>query len=59
MDELEKLYNVLVRDGYYTKSFEDFKTKWSDTDYQQKVYDVVNRDNLYTKDYESFINKYE
>jgi len=58
MDELEKLYNVLTRDGYYTKSFDEFKTKWSDTDYQQKVYDVVSRDELYTKDYDSFINKY-
>jgi hypothetical protein len=59
MDELQKLYDVLVREGKYTKSFEEFQTKWSqDQAYKDKVYDVVSRDGLYTKDKNSFLQKY-
>jgi len=59
MDELQKLYGVLVREGKYTKSFDEFKSKWSsDTDYQNQVFDVVSRDGLYTKDKQSFFQKY-
>ena len=58
MEELQKLYDVLVRDGYYTKNFEEFNTKFQDPTYQDKVFNVVSRDGLYTKDKESFINKY-
>ena len=59
MEELQKLYDVLVRDGKYTKSFEEFQTKWAqDEQYKNKVYDVVSRDGLYTKDRNSFFQKY-
>jgi len=59
MDELQKLYDVLVREGKYTKSFDEFKAKWgSDEVYRDKVYDVVSRDKLYTKDKNSFFQKY-
>jgi hypothetical protein len=59
MEELQKLYDVLVRDGKYTKSFEEFQAKWSgDQAYRDKVYDVVSRDGLYTKDKDSFFQKY-
>ena len=59
MDELEKLYNVLIREGKYTKSFDEFKGKWSsDNAYRDKVYGVVSRDGLYTKDKGSFMQKY-
>ena len=58
MEELQKLYNVLVRDGYYTKTLEEFTTQFEDPSYQDKVFDVVSRDELYTKDKESFLNKY-
>jgi len=59
MDELQKLYDVLVREGKYTKSFEEFQSKWSqDQAYKDKVYDVVSRDGLYTKDKNSFFQKY-
>jgi hypothetical protein len=57
-EEIEKLYGVLTRDGYYSKSIEEFKVKWQDESYKKKVYDVVKRDNLYTKDYNSFVSKY-
>ena len=59
MDELQKLYDVLVREGKYTKSFEEFQAKWGqDQAYKDKVFDVVSRDGLYTKDRESFFQKY-
>jgi hypothetical protein len=57
-ENLQKLYDVLVRDGYYTKSYDEFQTKWSDEGYRQKVYGAVSRDGLYTKDYDSFTSKY-
>jgi hypothetical protein len=58
MDELQKLYDVLKRDGYYTKSFDEFVSQWEDSSYRDKVYGVVSRDGLYTKDKESFLAKY-
>ena len=58
MDELQKLYDVLIRDGYYTKSFDDFKVKFQDPEYQDKVYGVVERDGLFTKGKDEFVKKY-
>lgn len=58
MEELQKLYDVLVRDGYYTNDFETFISKWDDPEYKQKVYEVTSREGLYTQDFESFNNKY-
>ena len=58
MEELQKLYNLLSRDGLYTKSFEEFKVQFQDEEYQSKVFGVVTRDGLYTKDMDSFVNKY-
>ena len=51
MEELQKLYDVLVRDGYYTNDFETFMSKWDDPEYKQKVYEVTSRDGLYTQDF--------
>jgi hypothetical protein len=59
MDELQKLYDLLVREGKYTKSFDEFKVKWgSEQGYQDKVFDVVSRDGFYTKDKGTFMSKY-
>jgi hypothetical protein len=58
MNDLQKLYDVLKRDGYYTKSFDEFKVKWQDQEYQDKVYGVVSRDGIYTKSKDEFITKY-
>ena len=58
MNELQKLYEVLVREGKYTKSFEEFKIQMQDDNYQNNVFEVVSRDGLYTKDITSFKNKY-
>ena len=58
MDELEKLFNVLTRDGYYTKSFEEFQSQYNDPAYRDKVFGVVSRDGLFTKSREEFDVKY-
>ena len=58
MEELEKLYKVLSREGYYTKSFDDFKVQYEDSDYRDKVYAAVSRDGLYTKSRGEFESKY-
>ena len=58
MDELEKLYAVLKRDGYYTKPFTDFVRQFDDQSYRDKVYSVVSRDKLYTGSPEEFSAKY-
>ena len=58
MEELEKLYEVLTRDGYYTKTFEEFQVQAEDPEYQDKVFQVVTREGLFTKSKEDFVNKY-
>ena len=59
MEELTKLYDLLVREGYYTKSFEEFESKYQDSSYRDKVFSVVSRDNFYTKSKEEFLEKYK
>lgn len=58
MEELQKLYDALKREGYYTKSFEDFQEQYADPAYRDKVFGVVTRDGLYTKSREEFDAKY-
>jgi len=58
MEELQKLYDVLVREGYYTNSFEEFQVKYENPEYRDKVFNVVSRDGLYTKNREDFDIKY-
>ncbi len=60
MEELKKLYDVLVRDGYYTKSYEEFVQQYNGSDtYKDKVFAVVSRDGLFTKSKEEFLMKYQ
>ena len=58
MDELQKLYNLLVEEGYYTKSFEEFQSRYDDDGYRDQVYDVLSRDQFYTKSRDEFEQKY-
>jgi hypothetical protein len=59
MDELQKLYDLLIREGKFTKSFDEFKVKWGNEEgYQDRVFEVVSRDGFYTKDKDSFFSKY-
>ena len=57
-NDIQKLYDVLNREGYYTKSFDDFVKQFEDEDYKMKVYDFASRDGLYTKSYDDFTSKY-
>lgn len=59
MNELQKLYDLLSREGYYTKSFEEFQQQYNDDpSYRDKVFGVVSRDGFYTKTKEEFLTKY-
>ncbi len=58
MSELESLYRVLVDQGLYTKSFDEFKQQYSDDQYKKKVFDVVKEKKLYTKEFSDFTDKY-
>ena len=53
MEEIEKLYNVLINKKLYSKSLEDFQVQFSDPEYVDKVYNVVTDRKLYSKDKES------
>jgi len=59
MDKLKTLFDVLTRDGYYTKSFEEFQTQFQDSSYKDKVFNVVSRDGLFTKSKDDFLNMYQ
>jgi hypothetical protein len=58
MEELQKLYNVLSRDGFYTKSFEEFQQQYSDPAYAERVFGVVSREGYFTGDKDAFLSKY-
>ena len=58
MNELQTLFDVLVREGKYTKSFDEFYLQMQGEDYQNKVFGTISRDGLYTKDINSFKQKY-
>ena len=58
MEELENLYNVISGEGLYTKSFDEFKTQFSEVTYQDKVFKAVSEKGFYTKDINSFKQKY-
>ena len=59
MNELEKLYSLLSREGYYTKSFDEFKSKYDEDEaYRNKVFSVVSRDGFFTKSKDEFFQKF-
>ena len=58
MDKIKKLFDVITRDGYYDKSFEEFQVQFQDEGYQTKVFDVVTRDGLFDKTFEEFKSMY-
>ena len=58
MEEIEKLYNVLIDKKLYSKSLEDFQVQFADPEYVDKVYNVVTDKKLYSKDKETFTNQY-
>ena len=59
MDDFKKLYDVLVSEGKFTKSYDEFQSLWlEDEEYKNKVYEVVKEDGLFTKEKDSFLEKY-
>jgi hypothetical protein len=59
MNELQKLYELLRREGYYTKSYGEFEQKYNnDNAYRDKVFSVASRDGHYTKSKDEFFQKY-
>ena len=58
MEEIEKLYNVLIDKRLYSKSLGDFQVQFADPEYVDKVYNVVTDKKLYSKDKETFTNQY-
>jgi hypothetical protein len=57
-DDLTKLYNTVKGAGLYTKSYDEFKQKYSDPDNIDKLYGIVNQSGLYTRSKDEFYSKY-
>ena len=55
---LKKLYNGLYKDGKYTKSFDDFKSKFSNIEERKKLHKGLVEDGDYTKGISDFDNQY-
>ena len=51
---MEELYNALVEQGKYTKSFEDFKVQFGEPEKTKLLYDALNSSGDYTKSFEDF-----
>jgi len=58
MDEFEKLYNVVSETKLYSKSFDEFKEKYSNEENINKLYNVVSETKLYSKSFDEFKDKY-
>jgi hypothetical protein len=58
MDELKKLYDVLISEGFFTKSFEVFQQEYQDESYRDKVFGVVTSEGLFTKSRDVFDSTY-
>lgn len=58
MEELQKLYNVLVEQDLISKPFEEFEVEFSNPEYVDRVFNAVKEKDLYSFDKESFTEKY-
>ena len=58
MDPVRQLYEQLLQQGLYTKSFEEFQGQFATAGAQQQLYDNLNNQNLYTKSLEEFQNQF-
>jgi hypothetical protein len=58
MPEIENLYSVVKDNGLYTKSYDEFVSKYSDEQNMSKLYQVVYDQGLYTKSFNDFKGKY-
>ena len=58
MDPVRQLYDQLLKQGLYTKSFQDFKSQFATAGAQQQLYDGLNKNKLYTKSFEDFSTQF-
>lgn len=58
MDEQLKLYNQLVKDKLYSKSYEDFKVQFSTPEKQKVLHEKLVNDKLYSRDLTTFQLKF-
>tara|TARA_R110000868_G_scaffold104290_3_gene287253 strand:+ start:11565 stop:20720 length:9156 start_codon:yes stop_codon:yes gene_type:complete len=58
MDELEKLYQTAKQQGLYTKSYDEFVARFSDSTARKRLFDVVKSRGLYTKSIQEFDSQY-
>lgn len=54
----QKLYSNLVKDGLYTKSYDEFSSQYSTPEAQAKLHKGLVSDGLYTKSSKDFTNQY-
>lgn len=55
---MEELYNALVEQGKYTKSFEDFKAQFSAPEKTKMLYESLSSSGDYTKSFEKFTSQF-
>ena len=58
MDPVRQLYDQLLNQGLYTKSFEEFQGQFATAGAQQQLYDNLHKQNLYTKSLEDFQSQF-
>ena len=57
-EPIVKLYDTVKEQGLYTKSLDEFKTKYNNPESISNLYNVVNKAQLYTKSKDEFLSKY-
>ena len=58
MDPVRQLYDQLLQQGLYTKSFQEFQGQFATAGAQQQLYDNLHNQNLYTKSLEDFQSQF-
>ena len=54
----QNLYNYLVQNGDYTKSYDDFKSQFDTVASQSALYNYMNENQTYTKSQQEFLNQF-
>ena len=54
----QNLYNYLVQNGDYTKSYDDFKSQFDTVASQSALYNYMNENETYTKSQQEFLNQF-
>ena len=58
MDPVRQLYDQLLQQGAYTKSFDEFQSQFATSSAQHQLYDKLHQDNSYTKSFEDFESQF-